>query len=544
MFGRTNVMRCLSLLMLTGLFGLIVSQLSDAAEKNSKTAPASTVTAKTAGTKLDQLALSRLIDGEVNVRLQAEKITPSDRADDAEFLRRAYLDIVGHIPTAEQAAAFLDSKDANKRAKLIDELLASPDYGRHMADIWQALLLHHESMNRALDSEPMIAWLKDQFNQNTAWDKMVHEILTASGTVDKNPEALYFVSQGSVDKMTDNTTKVFLGVQLQCAQCHNHPFTSWKQSEYWGMAAFYLKVQPTGNVKQAAKNGVMVGVTETNQPKRGKNNPLPESAKMVPPKFLGGDTPKVGNGPLRPILADWITTAKNPYFSKAMANRMWAQFMGRGLVNPVDDMHDGNAPSHPQMMAELAEQFAANGFDVKFLIRAICNSEAYQRTSRPNSSNKEAPPELYSRMAVKMMTGEQLVDSIIQVVGTQLGGGGRQGKGAAKGPAGRDPRANLVAFFGGDDAAEVTEYQDGIPQVLRLMNSPALNRAPKLMEIVKTSKSPEQAITQIYLTTLSRRPTKDELNKRMNYVEKVGAKDAYGDILWAVLNSTEFRVNR
>jgi hypothetical protein len=478
----------------------------------------------------------------VNERLQAEKFTPSDRADDTEFLRRAYLDIAGHIPTAEKAAAFLDSKDANKRAKLIDELLASPDYGRHMADIWQALLIHHESMNRALDAEPMVGWLKDQFNLNTPWDKMVHEILTASGTVDKNPATLYYISQGTVDKMTDNATKVFLGVQLQCAQCHNHPFTSWKQTEYWGMAAFFMKVQATPNVQKAAKNGESLGVSEVNQVKRGKNNPLPESAEILPPKFLGGDTPNVGNGPLRPTLADWMTSAKNPYFSKAMVNRVWAQFMGRGLVNPVDDMHDGNAASHPQLLAELAEQFAANNFDVQFLIRAICNSDAYQRTSRPTSANKDASPQVYSRMAVKMMSGEQFVDSILQVVGTQLGAGAKEGK-PGKGAA-RDPRGNLVAFFGGDETADVTEYQDGIPQVLRLMNSPALNRSPKLMEIVKSSKSPEQAIEQIYLTTLSRRPTKEELTKRVSYVEKVGAKDAYGDILWAVLNSTEFRVNR
>ena len=540
MFGRTNALRCLSLLLLTGLFGLILDSLSDAAEKSKPTpAPA----AKTSGAKLELAALSRLIDQQVNERIQAEQLTASSRSDDAEFLRRAYLDITGRIPSAEKAAAFLDSKDANKRAKLVDELLASPDYGRHMADIWQALLLHHESMNRALDSEPMVEWLKENFNENKPWDKMVHEILTASGDVDKNPTTLYFISQGTVDKMTDNATKVFLGVQLQCAQCHNHPFTDWKQNEYWGMAAFFMKVQTPPNIQKAAKNGEKLSVIETAQPKRGKNA-LPESAKFLSPKFLGGDTPKVGNTALRPVLADWLTTAKNPYFSKAMANRLWAQFMGRGLVNPVDDMHDGNPSSHPQLLAELAEQFAASNFDVKFLIRAICNSDTYQRSSKPNNSNKEAPAEVYSRMAVKMLSGEQLVDSIAEVVGPVGGAGRAAGKGAAGKAANRDPRANLAAFFGGDENGNVTEYQDGIPQVLRLMNSAALNRSPRLQEAVKTAKTPEQAIEKIYLTALSRRPTQDELNKLTAHVNKVGARDAYGDILWAVLNSTEFRVNR
>jgi Protein of unknown function (DUF1553)/Protein of unknown function (DUF1549) len=535
MYGRTNTFRFLSLVMLTGLFGLIVGDLSEAADKKDQTEAAKTksassgsVSAKTAGTKLDHAALSRLID----------------RADDAEFLRRAYLDIVGHIPSGEKAAGFLDSKDPNKRTKLIDELLASSAYGHHMADIWQGLLLvHGDSTKRLLETQPMVSWLEENFNKNKPWNTMVHELLTASGPQDKNGAVTYFLSQGTVDKMTDNVTKVFLGVQLQCAQCHNHPFTEWKQTEYWGMAAFFLRTQPTANIQKASKAGEALTVVESNQPKRGKNA-LPESAKILPPKFLAGDNPKVGAGPLRPVLADWMTTAKNPFFGKAMVNRMWAQFMGRGLVNPVDDMHDGNAASHPQLLAELTEQFTANDFDVKFLIRAICNSAAYQRTSKPNSSNKEASPAVYSRMAVKMMTGEQLVDSIIQVVGTPPAGAGGRGKAAGKAPGTRDPRANLVAFFGGEEGADVTEYQDGIPQVLRLMNGPALNRSPKLMALVKTSKSPVQAIEQIYLATLGRRPKPDEMNTLTAYVKKVGPDSAYGDLLWAVMNSSEFRVNR
>lgn len=555
MYGRTTILRFLSLVMLTSLFILIVGDLSEAAEKkknknkagsaNLSAAPAPAGPAQTAGSKLDPAALSSLIDRQVNERLAAEKITPSGRADDAEFLRRAYLDIVGHIPPLEKAAAFLDSKDPKKRAKLIDELLASTDYGRHMADIWQGLLLvHGDSTKRFLSTQPMVSWLEDNFNKNKPWNAMVHELVTASGAQDKNGAVTYFLSQGTVDKMTDNVSRVFLGVQLQCAQCHNHPFTEWKQTEYWGMAAFFLKTQPTPNLQKASKNGEALTVVDTNQPKRGKNA-LPESAKLVPPKFLAGENPKVGSGPLRPILADWMTTAKNPFFSKAMVNRLWAQFMGRGLVNPVDDMHDGNPASHPQLLVELSEQFAANDFDVKFLIRAICNSQAYQRTSKPNSSNKEASAAVYSRMAVKMMTGEQLVDSIVQVVGAPpAGGAAGKGKAAGKAPGARDPRANLVAFFGGDEGADATEYQDGIPQVLRLMNGPALNRSPKVTALVRSSKSPEQAIEQIFLATLSRRPKAEELTKFTAYVKKVGSDTAYGDILWAAMNSSEFRVNR
>jgi hypothetical protein len=544
MHGRTNILRLLSLGLLTGVFVLVLGTLGDAAEQKDKDKPkarGNAVTPKTAGTKLDRAALSRLIDEEVNERLKAEKVQPSGLADDAEFMRRAYLDILGHIPTAEQAAKFLDSKDADKRSKLIDELLASTEYGKHMADIWQALLLPRNSDNRRLDPAPLVGWLEDHFNKNTPWDKTVHELVTATGDADKNGAVIYFAAQGTVDKMTDNVTKVFLGVQLQCAQCHNHPFTEWKQTEYWGMAAFFMKVQATAPQK-AAKNNEAINVTEVDKPKRGKNA-LPESAKILPPKFLGGENPKVGSGPARPVLADWMTTASNPFFAKAMVNRTWSQFMGRGLVNPVDDMHDGNHASHPQLLAELTEQFSANNFDVKFLIRAVCNSEAYQRTSRPNDTNKDSSPAIYARMGVKVMSGEQLVDSIALVVGPPARGpqGGRPGGG--KGPVGNQ-RTQLVTFFGGDEGADPTEYQDGIPQVLRLMNNAQLNRSPKLNEIVKASKSTDQAIEQIYLATLSRRPTKEELARDNGYLKKVGTTDGYGDLLWAILNSSEFRVNR
>src|SRR5262249_35647628 len=161
--------------------------------------------------------------------------------------------------------------------------------------------------------------------------------------------------------------------------CHNHPFTKWKQTEYWGQAMFFTKVQPD-NVNRAARNGETPGVTESGKP-AGKKNMLPESAKIVAPKFFGGEEPKVNaSQPYRPVFAQWLTSADNPYFAKAMVNRTWYQLFGRGIVNPVDDMHDGNAPSHPELLRELTQQFVAGGFDLKDLIRAVCNSQAYQRT--------------------------------------------------------------------------------------------------------------------------------------------------------------------
>jgi len=460
--------------------------------------------------KLDVPALSRLIDQGIGQRLDAEHVQPGPLADDAEFLRRVYLDLTGVIPAADRARAFLDSKDPDKRAKLIDELLASPAFGRHMADIWQALLLPRTSDNRRLNSAPMTQWLEEHFNNNTPWDEFVTELITASGPQDKNGAVTFFLANATVDKYTDQTSKLFLGIQLQCAQCHNHPFTGWKQEEYWGMAQFFIKVR-ADRVQQAARQGNVPGVSENAAP-RGRRAPLPMSAKRVPAKFLQGEQPKLNaSGPYRPVLAKWMTSPGNKFFARAMVNRTWAQLFGRGIVNPVDDMHDGNAPSHPELLKQLSEQFVASGFDLKHLIRGICNSQAYQRTSKVGK--EEADPSLFARAAVKVMTPEQLYDSLEAVLGradrpAQARRGPQQ-----RGPA-ITPRAQFVNFFLVEEGSDPTEYQAGIPQVLRLMNSARTNAGGALLrEAMKPGRPPAEVIEHLYLATLSRRPTADETRR-------------------------------
>jgi hypothetical protein len=491
--------------------------------------------------------LTARVDQLLAQKLRAEKVPASPRADDAEFLRRVTLDLTGVIPTADKAAAFLASKDPNKRARLIDELLASPRFGRHLADLWQDLLLARSSDNRRLQTAAFGKWLENNFNANKPWDAFVRELLTASGNQDAQPAVTYFLSNSSVDKITDNVTRTFLGVQLQCAQCHNHPFTGWKQTEYWGMAAFFMKVQ-VGNVRKAAKNGGSAGVTETARPaKRNKKNALPPSAKIVPAKFLQGSEPALRPAqPYRPVLAGWITSLQNPFFARAMVNRVWAQLFGRGLVNPVDDMHEGNTPSHPQLLKELTAALVASGFDLKALYRTLCNSQAYQRTSRP-VEGEDAEAALYSRMAIKVLSPEQLFDSLTQVAGSSGNSKARGAKGAkkvqAKGKKQGGPRAAFVAAFRLDEGADPTEYQAGIPQALRLMNSQQFNTSALVNGLVQSGKSPEQAIERLYLTALARHPRPAEKSKLLAHVEKVGPRQAYGDIAWALLNSSEFSLN-
>jgi hypothetical protein len=287
------------------------------------------------------------------------------------------------------------------------------------------------------------------------------------------------------------------------------------------------------------------GITEATGPARAgkKKGNLPESAKIVPAKFLQGEQPVIkDNEPSRPVLAKWLTSSTNPFFAKAMVNRFWYQMFGRGIVNPVDDMHDDNDPSHPELLAALAEQFKANGYDIRYLLRAICNSEAYQRTSRPTGDNG-ADKVLYSHRLVRVMRPEQLFDSLVTVLGR--GEGGRfKGGDNKKGPP-LTPRDNFVNFFRIDEGADPLEYQVGIPQALRMMNSAQVNAAKEAVaRCSEGTKAPAEVIDNLYVRVLSRRPTPQELDRMSTYISRaVDPPTGYADILWALVNSSEFTLN-
>jgi len=540
------------------LFGALVIDLEPAVAQQAKAKAKATPSVKvpqsknlpaasslTNGKKIDAASLTKLIDQEINKRIKIEGVTTTGLCDDSEFIRRAYLDIVGVIPTADKVTAFLSSKETDKRTKLIDELLADPRFGKYLAEMWAIHLVPRESNNRALQQKPLENWLADNFNKNTPLNKTVYDLVTATGEVDKAPAGLYFVANPTVDKITDNVTRMFLGVQLQCAQCHNHPFTDWKQTEYWAMAAFFVKTKLNGNPQQAAKKGIILTVSEGPAKKAGKKGGLPESYKNVPAKFLQGETPKMdASGPARPTLGKWMTSADNKFFARAMVNRFWYQSFGRGLVNPVDDMHDDNAASHPELLATLTEQFKLHDFDTKYLLRAICNSETYQRSSVSTADAGTVDLDLYSRRELRAMMPEQIYDSLAAVLGQAVGKGQPKEKTAAKkGP--QTPRDGFINFFRVDEANPL-EYQNGIPQALRMMNSPFTNKTDVTAgQITAGTKTPAEAIERIYLTALARRPNTAELDRLTKYVSRPGAtqRAAYGDILWVLLNSSEFQLN-
>jgi hypothetical protein len=514
----------------------------------------------------DPLAIAAAIDRELDQRLSEAKVPASPRADDAEFLRRVCLDITGRIPTLDRATTFLASTDPEKRRKLIDDLLASREYGQHLGTLWRNLLAPRDLSSAKTQAETFTPWLEGHFNRNQGWDRIVYELLTAEGDVRGNPQTAFILANGEnlqpqANLLAASSARLFLGVQLQCAECHNHPFTSWKQADFWSTAAFFGRVR---NVTKGGPQGITEAPPTGGQVQQGGNKgestvEIPPGAIRIPSasgknagqvvqaRFLDGTAPALDNeGPYRPRFAAWVIAPQNPYFANALVNRMWAQFFGRGIVHPVDNFHADNPPAHPAVLKQLADEFRASEYDLKHLVRCLCNSQAYQRTSRPLPGN-ENDTTLVSRMAVKPITPEVFYDSLAQVVNIDQALATAAPRPSSKGkqmPA--NPRDQFIrAFTTQSDSSETGEFNHGIPQFLRRMNTEAFNSgSPLIARLVKYRATQEQVIESLYLATLSRRPTTNELRLMSDYLGKRSSPEqGYAGVLWILLNSGEFVLN-
>lgn len=510
--------------------------------------------------------IAALVDKHIDAKLAEAKVPPSAQADDAEFLRRVTLDITGRIPTAERTLAFLDDKGPDKRAKLIDELLADPEYGEHFGTIWYHRMVKPDDDNRFLISDKLQDWLAEQFNKNRGWDQVVTDILTASGDRDTHPQTVFWFAnagdkkgQPEPSKVTGAASRLFLGIRLECAECHNHPFTRLTQEDFWGVAAFFTQTHADQATKKDAKAGVSPDIREGGPAAKGGKKDQTEKAspgsivipdtkgKTVKATFLGGNIAALsGKTQYRPVLAAWLTSQKNPYFARAAVNKMWANFFGRGLVDPIDDMRPEAKCSHPELLKALTDEFIASGFDLKHLIRCICLSNAYQRSSTPLSANKESDDNLYAKMPVKVMSADMLYDSLQVALGHAVANNER-GKGMKKKLTG-GPREQFRKFFHAevdDDVGVVEDYTHGVPQALRLLNAKQINDTTgTVAKYVKAGGGPDKIIESLYLTAVARKPSVVELKRLKAYVAEDADKNkAYGDILWALLNSAEFLFN-
>jgi hypothetical protein len=503
------------------------------------------------------------IDVQLRQRWELDGIKPAAGASDSEFLRRVSLDLTGRIPEVSRVRAFLDDPSSEKRAQLVDQLLISPAHATHFSNLWSAFLLPEQPGLRRFNATPFRSWLRGQFADNQSYDDVVRELLLATGQVNQGP-AYYYTSQLlKPETLAANTSRALLGVQIQCAQCHDHPFDDWTQENFWEYAAFFAQLQRPAN-RQAFVGSVQDA--DTGEVK------LPDTETIILPRLLNGvaspDAPeedkpsdtvvdsetgevsKTGIAPKltrRQRLTNWLVAADNPYFAKAAVNRVWAIMFGRGLVDPVDNFSASNLASHPKLLNELAEFFINSGYDVRHLVRTIANSEAYQLSSS-TATGDPADDSLFARMAAKTLTAEQLYDCLAQATARRQGVAG-----TANQFAGRLNQARFAFINQFRSSGEATDYLRGIPQALTLMNGQLVSGATGLQssDILAAMQAPfftdEQRVETLFLATLARRPNEIE---HKQFVEHVAAKStaeekhqALSDILWALLNSAEFTLN-
>lgn len=479
-----------------------------------------------------------LIDSIIDAKLEREAVAPAAPASDDEFLRRASLDLSGVIPSASRAREYLLSDDPQKRQALVEELLRSPRFATHQADLWSArMLADPNSLEAVADREELRRWFRTKFRENYRYDRLVAEFVSATGSRTTGPSVFYRRQEFKPEKLAASTSRIFLGMQLDCAQCHDHPFDQWSQKDFWSLAAFFARVGDPGMQNMASQSLVEREEGEVM---------LPETDEVVPPRFPGSESPVEEFGGRRTQLAIWMTSRDNPYLAKAAVNRVWSQLFGQGIVEPVDDLSSRNPPSHPEILEALADWFVETGYDLKEVYRTLAMTKAYARSSR--YEGKLPDLRLWAYMPVKALTPEQLYDSIVSVGGGE--GGGNVINGVPQGDMGRAAFAARMAFL--DRPA--TEYQGGIPQALMFLNGGALRAAtaPESSRIVGALSAPlftnEERVEALYIATLSRFPTPEERDLALAFYEESESREssaaASSDLLWALLNSGEFAMRR
>ena len=481
-----------------------------------------------------------------------EKLTqlglPASRvSDDATFLRRVTVDIAGRLPTAEEAAAFLASPDEQKRAQWIDHLLESTDYANFFANKWSAIL-RNKRRNDAdkIATFGLFGWIRNSLYENKPYDEFVREIITATGSPADTPAVGWYREVKDQAAQVEDTAQLFLGLRIQCARCHHHPFEKWSQQDYYGMAAFFSRV---GRKKSSIPTYDRVfhnrGVAEATNPKSGEKV-KPTGLDAEPLVLDQDDDPRVK-------LADWMSQPDNGFFSQSLVNRYWKHFFGRGLVDPEDDMRVTNPAVNPKLLETLARDFVETDFDLKQLVRTICNSSTYQLSSEPNEWNRD-DKQNFSRYYPKRLNAEVLLDSINQVTGTSTSFGGVPAGTRATQLPDNGFSSYFLTVFGRPESSSACECERSseanLAQSLHLLNSSEIQgkltagdgRAAKLS--ADKERDHNAKIQELYLLAFSRDPSSEESEIATSHIEKTGdAKVAYEDIVWALINTKEFLFN-
>jgi hypothetical protein len=483
-----------------------------------------------------------LVDNAVFAKLNRMRIAPSESCTDEEFVRRAYLDVIGVLPTVEERAAFLADKTPNRRAKLVESLLARDEF----YDFWTLKLADVLRSNARLiqvkGTNVFQRWIRESLQADKPMDQFVRELLTADGSTFKNPAANYYRISRDPDSSVETTAQLFMGVRIQCAKCHNHPFEKWTQDDYYGFAAFFSRVRqkkgllPDEEIIYAAADG------DVRQPRTGA---------VMPPKALGGPVYDDAATPeeRRVRMAKWLTGPDNPFFAKSMVNRVWYHLMGRGIVEPVDDFRDSNPACNDELIDGLATHFVKSNFSLKDLIRTIANSRTYQLSARSNDLNSNDNI-YFSHAFTKLLPAEVLLDAISTFTSSPTQFSGLpNGVRATQLPDGKMENAFLKTF--GRPARELAcecerESDSNLSQALQLIGGATVNGKlrddnGRMAALAKSDKTPEAIVKDLYLAALSREPSAQEVEAAAKHI--TGAKDrrmAVEDIGWVLINSKEF----
>lgn len=496
---------------------------------------------------LGEEELVDLINHELATFWQDQGIRPAEPATDEEFLRRVYLDLMGRIPMVSEAYEFLEDGRPDRRARLVDNLLQRRDHATHLASVWRrALLPDGLDVGAYGGAAKFDQWLADRFGENVPYDRLVRDLLLAEGRVSESGPLLFYAAlKLNPEEIAAKTSRTFLGMRMECAQCHDHPFDmSISQEDFWGFAAFFAQIsRPQGKMEMTSS------VLRVRDNRRGEVM-IPETDQVVPPQLPGTDrtiAEETDSPPRRRQLVDWLTSSGNARFAEAAVNRVWQHLFGRGFVAPVDDMRPDNQPICPELFHRLSRDFAASGFDLRRLLRAIVLSDAYQlssRTGRDDPSQSLA----FARMNIKSFTADQLYDCIAVATQNQQ----MIDHSTAEGTLARlnnGTREKFVEQFRAPPG-ERTDYQAGIPQALTIMNGNLIHgsTAAETSGLLQSLKAPfftdEQRTDTLFLAALSRFPEEHEQQQILDFI-KSAANDAerqaaWGDVLWALLNSAEF----
>jgi hypothetical protein len=491
------------------------------------------------------IAAYNYIDEAVYAKLKKLRLLPSEVCDDATFARRAFIDITGTLPTPDDLRNYNAEKEPGRRERLVNHLLGRQEF----AELWVmklAELLEIRTRDNQVYPKAALVyyeWLRDQMLTNVPMDQIVRTLLTGSGSTLREPEANYYQIEPDTLKLAENTAQIFMGMRIQCAQCHNHPFDRWTMNDYYGFAAFFTQIgrKPGDDPRETVIYDRGDGEVKH-----------PVTHAVMRPKFLGGDVPEIKGESRREVLARWLTSPQNPYFARNLANLVWAHFLGRGIIEPVDDGRLSNPAVNPELLDALAAKLVDYKYDLKRLVHDICTSRTYQLSTVPNKTNA-SDERNFSRASIRRLRAEVLLDCISQVTETQDKFPGLpRGAKAVEIPDGNTGNYFLTTFGRATRTTVCScevKVDPNLSQALHLLNGITIQRKIEQGEVVKKllkdGKKPEEVIEMLYMRCLGREPTNEELKKLEGFLQGDDAKpeQVLNDVFWSLLNAKEFVFN-